>query len=125
ANKQAGNAFEEGILKAGGYAKNTAVMMPPPGSQLQGFIPDSVRGNPAELVWGQPYRFIEAKGRQELAHTGNLKAMLDYVRKYGGHVELWIRSAKHPAGKTRLTKPLKDILDELGEHGRAVVKEFP
>ncbi len=73
-------------------------MMPPPGRAEQGFIPDSVRGNPGELVWGQPYRFIEAKGRQELAYTGNLKAMIEYVEEHGGHIELWVRSAKHPAG---------------------------
>ncbi|HZI06856.1 MAG TPA: hypothetical protein VEZ71_22715 [Archangium sp.] len=115
ANKQAGTAFEDGILKAGGYVKNTAVMMPPLGRGGVGFIPDSVRGNPSELVWGEPYRFIEAKGRQELAHTGNLKAMLDYVAEYGGHIEIWVRSAKHPSGKTHLTDPLLVCPQEAGE----------
>jgi hypothetical protein len=84
-----------------------------------------VRGNPAELVWGQPYRFIEAKGRQELAYTGNLKAMIDYVQEHGGHLELWIRSAQHPSGGTRLTKPLQDILRNLARDGKAIVKDFP
>jgi hypothetical protein len=125
ANKQAGNVFEDGILKAEGFVKNTAVMMPPPGRGAVGFIPDSVRGNPSELVWGESYRFIEAKGRQELAHTGNLKAMIDYVTKYGGHIELWIRSAKHPSGKTQLTNPLRRILAELESDGRASVRYFP
>ncbi|WNG61248.1 hypothetical protein F0U59_45965 [Archangium gephyra] len=122
ANKQAGNVFEDGILKAEGYVKNTAVMMPPPGKGAVGFIPDSVRGNPSEMVWGQPYEFIEAKGRQELAHSGNLKAMLDYVAIYGGHVELWVRSAKHPAGGTHLTRPLLDAIKELARDGKATVK---
>ncbi|HYO51475.1 hypothetical protein, partial [Archangium sp.] len=47
----------------------------------------SVKGNPAELVWGQPYPFVEAKARKELSLTGNLKAMIEYVEKYGGHLE--------------------------------------
>jgi hypothetical protein len=125
ANKPAGNVFEDAILKAGGYEKNTAMMMPPPGSKAQGFISDSVRGSSTELVWGEPYRFVEAKGRQELALTGNLKAMLDYVNEYGGHVELWVRSAKHPAGKTKLTGPLQDFLSRLAEDGKASVHYFP
>ncbi|HYO52368.1 pre-toxin TG domain-containing protein [Archangium sp.] len=125
ANKQAGGAFEDGMLKAGGYEKNTAVMMPPPGSQVQGFIPDSVRGNPSELVWGQPYRFVEAKGRQELALSGNLKAMIEYVQKYGGHLELWVRSPTHPTGKTRLTEPLLKDLRELIRDGKAAIKYYP
>jgi len=116
---------KDSILKAGGHEKNTALMMPPPGSRLPGFIPDSVRGNPAELVWGQPYRFIEAKGRQELALTGNLAAMLTYVLNHGGHVELWIRSARHPAGQTRLTKPLRELLNRLADQGKASVQPFP
>jgi hypothetical protein len=125
ANKPAGNVFEDTILKAGGYEKNTAMMMPPPGSKAQGFISDSVRGNPTELVWGEPYRFVEAKGRQELAYTGNLKAMLDYVAEYGGHIELWVRSAKHPAGKTKLTAPLERHLNDLVNEGKARVLYFP
>ena len=125
ANKPSGNAFEGTILNAGGYEKNASMMLPPPGNKAPGFIPDSVCGNPSELVWGQPYRFIEAKGRQELAFTGNLKAMLEYVREYGGHVELWIRSAKHPEGQTRLTEPLKKYLLDLMSEGKAAVKTFP
>jgi len=125
ANKPAGNAFEDSILKVGGYEKNTALMLPAPGSQAQGFIPDSVRGNPSELVWGKPYHFVEAKGRQELALTGNLEAMLTYVRKYGGHVELWVRSAKHPAGQTQLTRPLRESLKQLADQGKASVQAFP
>jgi hypothetical protein len=124
-NKPAGNAFEDSILKAQSYEKNAAMMMPPPGRMEQGFVPDSVRGNPAELVWGQPYRFIEAKGRQELALTGNLKAMIEYVRDHGGHLELWIRSAKHPAGATRLTDPLRRQLMGLAENGKATVMYYP
>jgi hypothetical protein len=125
ANKQAGNAFEDGLLKAAGYEKNTALMMPPPGSKLEGFIPDSVRGNPTELVWGQPYHLVEAKGRQELAYTGNLKAMIEYVKKHGGHIELWVRSANHPAGQTRFTQPLEQNLNALVDAGMARVKYFP
>ncbi|HEX5752193.1 MAG TPA: hypothetical protein VFZ09_38625 [Archangium sp.] len=125
ANKQAGNVFEDGILKAEGYVKNTSVMMPPLGKGAVGFIPDSVRGNPSELVWGEPYRFIEAKGRQELAYSGNLKAMIEYVRDHGGHIELWVRSAKHPSGKTHLTEPLLYALKKLENDGKASVRYSP
>ena len=125
ANKPAGSAFEDSILKAHGYEKNASLMMPPPGSQAQGFIPDSVRGNPTELVWGQPYRFVEAKGRQELALTGNIEAMIRYVQTHGGHLELWVRSAQHQAGKTRLTAPLQNDLRELVEQGKAAVRYYP
>ncbi len=125
ANKPAGSAFEDSILQTASLEKNTALMLPPPGSKAQGFIPDSVRGNPGELLWGQPYRFVEAKGRQELALTGNLKAMLKYVRDHGGHVELWVRSAKHPAGQTRLTNPLRQDLQTLIRDGKAAIRYFP
>jgi hypothetical protein len=125
ANKPAGSAFEDSILKTASLEKNTALMLPPPGSQAVGFIPDSVRGNPGELLWGQPYRFVEAKGRQELALTGNLKAMIEYVQKYGGHIELWVRSARHPAGQTRLTAPLQRDLGDLIRDGNAAIRYSP
>ncbi len=125
ANKPAGNVFEDSILKAGCHEKNTALMMPPPDSRLPGFIPDSVRGNPDELVWGKPYHFVEAKGRQELALTGNIKAMIAYVQTYGGHIELWVRSSAHPAGQTQLTRPLKQALQKLVESGNAVIRPYP
>jgi hypothetical protein len=77
------------------------------------------------LVWGQPYEFLEVKARKELSLSGNLKAMLEYVREHGGRVELWVRSARHAEGATRLTKPLRDRLAELGRVGKADVKYFP
>ncbi|QRN98567.1 hypothetical protein JRI60_05855 [Archangium violaceum] len=125
ANKPVGNAFENATLARQGYMKNTAMMVPPPGGMASGFIPDSVLGNPGELVWGKPYHFVEAKARDELAHTGNLKVMLDYVREYGGHVELWVRSARHPDGATRLTKPLQNVLRELEDIGRVTLLSHP
>jgi hypothetical protein len=107
-NRGQGGAFEGEVLKAKGCEKNTALMLPPPGSKAeQGFVPDSVLGNPEELVWGKPYRFVEVKGRAEMALTGNLKAMIEYVKRYGGHIEVWFRSASHPSGKTLLTGPLR------------------
>jgi len=124
-NRQAGNAFEDSILQAGKYERNAAMMMPPPGSQSLGFIPDSVKGNPSELVWGQPYSFVEAKARKELSLTGNLKAMIEYVEKYGGHFELWIRSAHHADGATQLSNPLLKRLDRLRATGRAHLKYHP
>ncbi|WPB82397.1 hypothetical protein KYC5002_25170 [Archangium violaceum] len=124
-NRQAGNAFEDSILQTGRYERNGAMMMPPPGSRAQGFIPDSVKGNPAELVWGQPYPFVEAKARKELSLSGNLEAMLEYVEKYGGHLELWVRSAKHPDGATHMTKPLLNALSNLKEQGKALIHNYP
>ncbi|WP_152621949.1 hypothetical protein [Archangium violaceum] len=124
-NRQAGNTFEDAILLAGRYERNGAMMMPPPGSRAQGFIPDSVKGNPAELVWGQPYPFVEAKARKELSLSGNLEAMLNYVEKYGGHLELWVRSARHADGHTRLSGPLIERLRALEELGKAHVRYHP
>ncbi|MFY0526354.1 hypothetical protein ACN28I_25505 [Archangium gephyra] len=124
-NRPAGNAFEDAILQAGKYERNTAMMMPPPGSRAQGFIADSVKGSPTELVWGQPYALVEAKARKELSPSGNLKAMIDYVEKYGGHLELWIRSAQHPEGATHLTGPLLKRLQPLMARGKAALKRYP
>lgn len=103
-NKEKGTGFEQEVLKVREQQKNTALMMPPPGDSAHGFIPDAVPRNPTpgELVWGRPYHFIEAKARKDLALTGNLEAMLVYVRKYGGHLELWLRSSKHSDGPTQV-----------------------
>jgi len=126
-NKEAGGEFEQSVLKARGQQKNTAMMMPPPGTEARGFIPDSVPGSPTpgELVWGQPYRFVEVKGRKDLALGGNLEAMLAYVDAYGGSVELWVRSPKHPAGATKLTKPLAKQIADLKNDGKAEIRQFP
>ncbi|WP_147333046.1 pre-toxin TG domain-containing protein [Archangium gephyra] len=124
-NRQAGNAFEDAILQTGRYERNTAMMMPPPGSHARGFIPDSVKGNPAELVWGQPYSFVEAKARQKLPLTGNLEAMIDYVDEYGGHIEVWIRSIRHADGPTSLSGPLLQRLNRLQRFGKASVRPYP
>jgi hypothetical protein len=89
------------------------------------FILLSVKGNPSELVWGQPYSFVEAKAPKELSLTGNLKAMIEYVEKYGGHLELWIRSANHADGSTQLSKPLLMRLQRLRATGSASLKYNP
>jgi hypothetical protein len=126
-NKGKGGEFEQDILTLRGLEKNTALMLPPPGSKAQGFVPDAVPGNPnpGELVWGKPYRFVEAKARQELALTGNLRAMLDYVDDHDGHVELWVRSSRHADGPTQLTMPLQRRLADLQRQGKATVKSHP
>jgi hypothetical protein len=51
--------------------------------------------------------------------------MLDYVDAFGGHIDLWVRSAKHPAGPTRLSQPLRDRLEELVREGKASIKPHP
>jgi hypothetical protein len=126
-NNEAGGEFEQLVLKARKQEKNRAVMMPPPGSKADGFIPDAVPSSttPGELVWGQPYYFIEAKARQELSLGGNLKSMLDYVETYGGHVELWVRSSRNPDGATRLSKPLREQIERLATEGKASLKLYP
>jgi hypothetical protein len=124
-NLDQGGEFEQQVLKVHGYEKNTALLLPPPGSSTQGFIPDSVVGNPEELVWGRPYRFIEVKARGEMALTGNLKAMLDYVEAFGGHIEIWFRSAHHSNGQTRLSKPLQQLLTAFEESGQVRVRWYP
>ncbi|XXF77799.1 hypothetical protein P2318_32830 [Myxococcaceae bacterium GXIMD 01537] len=126
-NKGKGSAFEQEVLKLRGHEKNMALLMPPPGSKAQGFIADAVVGsrNPGELVWGQPYFFVEAKARAELSLSGNLEAMLNYADQFAGHVELWVRSAKHPDGATHLSKPLRDRINELAREGKARVRYHP
>jgi Holliday junction resolvase len=126
-NKAQGSSFEREVLQKLGHEKNTALLMPPPGSKAQGFIPDAVPGNPnpGELVWGQPYRFVESKAHKDLALTGNLKAMIEYVEQYGGHIELWVRSPRHADGPTRLTNSLQKRLSDLSAAGRAAVRRNP
>ncbi|WP_223642566.1 hypothetical protein [Corallococcus sp. EGB] len=124
-NKGAGGAFEQSVLQGRKLPKNTDPLLPPPGSKAQGFIPDAVSGHEGDLVWGSAYDFVEVIGRKELALTGNLEAMLEYVKRYGGSIELWIRSARHPEGAIRLTAPLDARLEELKQMNRANVRSFP
>ncbi len=124
-NRPAGNAFENAMLQSGKYERNTVMLMPPPGSGAQGFVPDSVKGNPVELVWGQPYPFVEAKARKQLSFSGNIKAMIEYVEKNGGHLELWVRSTRHSDGATHLSEPLLRRVERLEEAGKAMVIYHP
>jgi hypothetical protein len=124
-NLDQGGEFEHQVLKTRGYEKNTALLLPPPGSLEQGFIPDSVVGGPEELVWGKPYRFLEVKVRGEMPLTGNLKAMIEYVETFGGHIEVRFRSSRHPDGQTRLSEPLRQRLTALSNNGNAQVKWHP
>jgi hypothetical protein len=124
-NRPAGSAFENDILRLNRYERSSSMMMPPPGSRAMGFLPDSVKDNPQELVWGAPYRFVEVKARQYLSLSGNLEAMIEYVERYGGHLELWIRSSRHPDGATKLSTPLQRRLRALDELGKASVKYHP
>jgi len=125
ANASQGGEFERAVLASRGLEKNRSLLIPPPGQSLTGFMPDAVKGAPHELVWGQPYHFIEVKGRADMALTGNLEAMIEYVTRYGGHLEVWFRSAKHAEGATRLTGSLKKRLKQLKELGQLTVKDFP
>jgi protein involved in polysaccharide export with SLBB domain len=123
-NKRAGGVFEEVALKHLKHEKNVATMIPP-GGKAAGFIPDAVKGNPAELVWGQAYHFAEVKAWKDMSYTGNLKAMLEYVDDFGGHIDVVFRSAKHADGATELTGPLRTVLDRLAKDGKATIHLYP
>jgi len=123
-NKRAGGAFEQEVLSVLKYEKNTAVMMKG-GKQAGGFIPDAVKGNPAELIWGKAYDFLEVKGWKEMSLTGNLVEMLDYVDKFGGHIEVVFRSEKAAGGATSLSAPLEKLTSRLEKEGKATVIRYP
>ena len=53
-----------------------SLRLPPPGQQGRGLRPGCRDGTSRDLVWGSPMGFVEVKGSEELALTGNLKAML-------------------------------------------------
>lgn len=125
ANKKAGGVFERSVLDALGYSKNKAMMIAPEAEDFKGFIPDAVRGSPDELVWGQPYHFVEVKGWTDMSKTGNLKEMIKYVKKFEGHIEVVFRSAKHSDGETSLTGPLQRALESLVKKGKATVHRHP
>jgi protein involved in polysaccharide export with SLBB domain len=130
ANKKAGGKFESDVLGWAatqhhpGLLKNNEMMISSVGD-AKGFIPDGVKGNPGELVWGQAYHFLEVKGWKEMSNTGNLKAMINYVDEFGGQIEVVFRSAKHADGATKLSGPLQKTLDSLISQGKATVRRYP
>jgi len=126
-NGKAGSDFQRGALAAFKLEKNTSMMMPPPGRGFTGFVCDAVEGNPAELVWGQPYKLVEAKGWDYLTQgVQNLEAMFQYVENVkDATLTLVVRSAKHPRGKTRFSKPLQDHIDALHRAGKLVIEYYP
>jgi hypothetical protein len=124
-NAKKGGEFERGALAALKYDKNVAMMIGPKAEGLKGFIPDAVKGNPAELIWGKAYHFVEVKGWKGMSMTGNLAEMLKYVDKFGGHIEVVFRSAKHAEGATKLSGPLSKMLTRLEDSGKATVRFFP
>jgi len=125
ANNQSGSAFQAEALRNMKLEKNTALLIPPPGEGGVGFIPDAVKGHKGNLVWGQAYNFVEVKGRKEMFWQGNLTAMIEYVGKYGGSIEVVFRSAKHPDGMTRLSERLRKQVRDLERTGRASVSYHP
>ena len=124
-NKRAGGVFEQEVLGALGHTKNSAMMMGPDASGIRGFIPDAVKGNPTELVWGQAYHFTEVKGWKDMSNTGNLARMIEYVDEFGGHLEVVFRSASHAEGMTDLSGPLVRILQDLQKRGLATIRRYP
>ena len=83
------------------------------------FIPDHVEGFPERLEWGKPYHFKEIKDWQSMSDTGNLKAMLDYVKNTpGSKITLYYRS------NARMSGPLMAKIDELRQIGKAELLPF-
>jgi hypothetical protein len=119
-NKRVGSTFETAALAHWGKPENKAVMMPPDGGP--GFIPDSVRGSPTELIPGEPYDFTEVKSWASMSKTGNLAAMLNYVDKYGGHITVILRSSKPPPS---LSGPLQALLAKLRRERKAKIFLYP
>jgi len=66
---------------------------------------------------------VEVKGRKEMDWQGNLTAMIKYVEKYGGSIEIVFRSAKLPDGPTKLSGRLQKAIDDLGE--KAHISHYP
>lgn len=130
ANKRAGGKFESDAIdwlasgQLPGLVKNNEMMIST-ASGAKGFIPDGVKGNPGTLIWGQKYHFVEVKGWKNMSKTGNLKAMIEYVQQFGGHVEVVFRSANHADGATTLTAPLQRALDDLVRNGNATIRRHP
>ena len=119
ANKKAGGQFEIESLAKVQIEKNNYLFMK---EGFTGFIPDGIKNPVGKIEWGNPYNFVEVKGVKDLSHTGNLRAMLDYIKAHkGSTLTLIVRSKKHPAGATHITGSLQDRLNEIN----AVVKRLP
>ncbi|PTL77560.1 hypothetical protein [Vitiosangium sp. GDMCC 1.1324] len=125
ANKPQGDGFELLVLQTRGYEKNVRLVMPPPGTLGDGFVPDAFKEQVEHLVWGRPYKFVEVKSWNELSMTGNVKAMIDYIDKYGGYLELWVRSPAHSSGPTHLSVPLKRAMERLRGRGLGNLELYP
>ncbi len=131
-NQEAGSLFEKDVIEwlgrssdeLAGLQKNTAEMVSQH-SDIPNFIPDGIKGNQAKLTWGESYHFVEIKGWADMSHTGNLKAMIQYVEKYGGHIDIVFRSAKHADGMTNITGPMQRVLWDLIAAGKATVRRYP
>ncbi|WNG30873.1 hypothetical protein F0U62_47805 [Cystobacter fuscus] len=125
ANKPQGDGFELLVLGKRGYEKNVRLLMPPPGTLGEGFVPDAFKDQVEHLVWGRPYKFVEVKSWNELSMTGNVKAMIEYINKYGGYLELWVRSPAHSSGPTHLSEPLKRAMESLRDKGMGKLEFYP
>lgn len=122
-NSRAGRGFEGEALSRFNYTKNNHMFIEP--GQNGGFIPDAIKGNPTEIIWGEPYHFVEVKGWQNLSNTGNLKSMLSYVKQNGGSIEVIIRSNTHSSGPTYMSEPLLRIISSLERSGKAEIIRIP
>ena len=102
-----------------GPKNNQPMRDPNPGGA--DFIPDFVDGQPTSLVWGRQYHFREVKDWADMADTGNLSAMLDYVSNpnfAGSRLTIYYRSNTYMSG------PLRTRIEALIQSGRVDLVPF-
>jgi hypothetical protein len=83
------------------------------------FIPDHIEGNPTSLRWGKAYHFKEIKDWADMSDTGNLSAMLDYVKKINGS-----RLTIYYKSNTYMSEPLRTRIEGLVKIGQVTLVPF-
>lgn len=118
-NGRVGSQFEKDALGAKGYKKNNEILLEPGGEN--GFIPDSIKGNPKEIKWGDNLDFVEVKGWKEMSNLSdnNLDKMLNYVEAHPKSSIEIVFTSDHPlTGKaTSLSGPFQKRIDGMIQAG--------
>jgi hypothetical protein len=106
--KVGGKAENAALTKADAPKNNTPLVDPAHPSEA--FIPDGIKNKPAKLEYGKPYDFVEVKYWDYLSQTGNVIKMIEYIQKFGGSLELWLRGGDEA---TELSEPLRKTINDL------------
>ncbi len=126
-NGRQGSAFEKDTLSGKGLKKNNKILMDPNGNG-EGFIPDSISGNPDTVKWGDKLDMVEVKGWQEWSDLtdSNVDKMLDYVSNHPDSSLEIVFTSDHPiSGKpTHVTQPFLDRIAEMQSQGLKVKITF-